>query len=436
MNSYSDTLAYLYALQRRGMKFGLRNIKTLLASVGDPQNQFPSIHIAGTNGKGSTAAFLASIAMEAGYKTALYTSPHLLRFTERIRVDGREISQRRLVHYAQQLRPAVESVRATFFEATTCIAFQYFADEEVELAVIEAGLGGRLDATNVLVPLISIITNVSFDHQEYLGNTLRSIAREKGGIIKQGIACVTGARDQEVLATLKAIARQRTSRLFEASQIATLHFTERAGRRISVSIRSPRVSIRNVLLGLSGLHQAENARLAVASLDVLFHNQRLGASFTRIRNASIKRGLQRIGENTGIHGRLETMGKQGRYILDVAHNPAGIRTLVKALGNREQKSLVVVFGVMKDKEYEPMLQELQRIAKVFVAVAPSIPRALKLDVLHRRMKRLKLQAECASTISGGIRKADVLAGRNGSVLITGSHFVVAEALDFLQRKRT
>jgi dihydrofolate synthase/folylpolyglutamate synthase len=434
MHSYSDTVKYLYGLQRLGMKFGLRNIKALLASVDNPQRKFPSIHIAGTNGKGSTAAFLASVVMEAGYKTALYTSPHLLRFTERIRVNGREISERRLVQYAGQLRPMIESVRATFFEATTCIAFQYFADETVELAIVETGLGGRLDSTNVLVPLLSIITNVSFDHREYLGNTLRSIAREKAGIIKRDVPSVTGSREREVLETLKSAARKRGSRLFEASRVATLRVRENGKHRTTVSIRSPKVSIKDVPLGLDGLHQAENARLAVASVDILLRHRHF--AFTRIRNASIARGLRRVKENTGIHGRLEKVGRHGRYTLDVAHNPAGVDTLVRALGNSRNRRYAIIFGVMKDKEYTPMIQGLAKVAEIFIAVAPSMPRALKVSVLYRRMKMLGVPAERSLTIRDGITKADDLAGPNGKVLITGSHFVVAEALGFLRRKRT
>jgi dihydrofolate synthase/folylpolyglutamate synthase len=275
---------------------------------------------------------------------------------------------------------------------------------------------------------------VSFDHREYLGNTLRSIAREKAGIIKRDVACVTGSREREVLETLKSTARKRGARLFEASRVATLRVRENGKHRTTVTIRSPKVSIKNVPLGLEGLHQAENARLAVASLDILLRDKHF--AFGRIRNASIARGLRRVKENIGIHGRLEKFGRHGRYTLDVAHNPAGVDTVVRALGNRQKIRYVIVFGVMKDKEYTPMLQGLVKIAEIFIAVAPSMSRALKVSVLYRRMKMLGVPAERAVTIRDGITKADVLAGPKGKVLITGSHFVVAEALGFLLRKRT
>ena len=435
MNSYSDTLTYLYKLQHRGMKFGLRNTRTLLASVGNPHERFHSIHIAGTNGKGSTASFLASIVMESGYKTALYTSPHLLRFTERIRINGKEISQRRLVKYANLLRPAIESVRATFFEATTCIAFQYFADEEVDLAVIETGLGGRLDATNVVLPLVSVITNVSLEHREYLGNTMASIAREKGGIIKAGIPCVTGSEDDEVISVVREIARKKRARFFEARKIVSMESKYQHGQEVIAHIHSDNIHVQYARFGLAGIHQLRNARVAVAALEILCRNRSLISKFRSIRSTAVARGLRNVRSNTGIRGRLETLGRNDRYILDVAHNPAGVRMLVDVLLKMGLKDLMVVFGVMRDKEYPPMVQELARIARVFVAVAPKIARALPSRKLSGYLKKSGWEAVRADSVAEGIRMADKLAERDGKVLVTGSHFVVSDALATLERKK-
>ncbi len=373
--------------------------------------------------------------MEAGYKTALYTSPHLLRFTERIRINGRVITERRLVSYAKLLRPAIELVRATFFEATTCIAFQYFADEEVELAVIETGLGGRLDATNVLVPLISVITNVSLEHREYLGNTKAAIAREKGGIIKPGIPCVTGSQDNEVINILREIARKKQARFVEARRVVSIQSKYRLGRGVITKIHSNHINIQNVRLGLEGSHQVHNSRLAVATLEILCRNRSLKSTIGNIRSAAIARGLRHIRINTGIRGRLETLGRNQRYILDVAHNPAGARTLVDVLLQMGLNDLVVVFGVMKDKEYRPMLQELAKIARVFVAVAPTMPRAMASRKLSSHLKKSGWKTVRADSVAGGIKIADELAGRDGRVLVTGSHFVVSEALASLARKK-
>ena len=432
MNTYSETLEYLYRLQRRGMKFGLRNIETLLASVGNPHRRFQSIHIAGTNGKGSTAAFLSSILMESGYKTGLYTSPHLQRFTERIRINGKEISQRRLVSYAQQLRPAIESTKATFFEATTCIAFQYFADEHVELAVIETGLGGRLDATNVLSPMISVITNIGLEHREYLGNTITAITREKAGIIKRGIPCVTGSGDKHVLKVLNATCARTNTKLHQAGGIVST--TTGPGKGQRTTFRTKPWTIRNVRLGLAGPHQVQNASLAVACLAVLKGRADSPPPFERVKRASVKTGLERVSANSGIRARLETLGLNGRYIVDVAHNPDGSRTLVDALELQHVGGLIVVFGVMKDKEYLPMLRELARVGKAFVAVAPAMDRALNPRKLCGEMRRLGLEARWAGSVGQGLGIAIRMAGTQGRVLVTGSHYVVGEAYPRLRKK--
>ncbi len=230
MSTYHSTLSFLYSLQYRGMKLGLRNVRTLVRAAGNPERGFSSIHIAGTNGKGSTSSFIASCFMSAGYRTGLYTSPHLERFNERIRIDGRQIPDAEIVRITKMLRPAIQKTKATFFEATTAIAFCWFAEQGVDVAVIETGLGGRLDATNVVRPMISVITNVALDHQEYLGNTLRKIAREKGGIIKPRTPVVTASEDRNVLRVLKAIARRRKATFYQARRVIRLDQKSAPGR--------------------------------------------------------------------------------------------------------------------------------------------------------------------------------------------------------------
>lgn len=430
MNSYKATQQYLYGLQHRGMKFGLRNIRYLLQCVENPERRFRSIHIAGTNGKGSTAAFLASILMEAGYKTALYTSPHLVRFTERIRIDGHEIPEWKLVSYAKQLRPAVERVRATFFEATTCIAFRYFADEEVDVAIIEAGLGGRLDSTNVLAPMASVITNIGLDHTDILGKTIGAIAREKGGIIKRGVACVTASEDKTALAQLRKIARDRHSTLGLAGQIVTCAIDEESPE--SVSFQSRSFSVRDVNVGLKGKHQLHNARLAVATLDVLKRDRKFRFLTRRINNATVCRGLEHVVKNTGIRGRLETFGRSPQYVLDVAHNPAGIHTLTEALRLRGSKPFTVVFGVMRDKDYPSMIDALAPAAIRIIAVAPTTERALSARILFKHLRSRNLPGRYGGSVAKGL----MLARSFGTaVLITGSHYVVGEALKYLRSKK-
>ncbi|MEK7251520.1 MAG: folylpolyglutamate synthase/dihydrofolate synthase family protein, partial [Bacteroidota bacterium] len=400
--------------------------------VGNPEREFPSIHVAGTNGKGSTATFLASVFVEGGYKTALYTSPHLVNFTERIRINGQVIAEARLVEYAQRLRPMIEEVQATFFEATTCIAFQYFADDGVAIAIIEAGLGGRLDSTNVLRPLVSVITNVSFDHMEYLGDTLTKIAGEKGGIIRRGVPCVTASMKKEVVETLRRITKRKATRLIQANKRAELRTVDSKDDRYVVNLRAKRISITGAKLGLSGVHQAINAATAVAAVDVLMSKRVNVKLFPRLNNKAVRRGLENVVENTGFHGRLEPFGK--KILLDVAHNREGIETLAASLSPRARRNLIVVFGVMKDKDYRAMCEIVAGMAKHVVAVQAKNDRALKSSEIAKRINLIGENATNGRSVCRGVEIAMKLAGKKRKVLITGSHYVVGEALEFLQSR--
>jgi dihydrofolate synthase/folylpolyglutamate synthase len=428
VNSYRNIINYLYGLQHRGMKFGLRNIKSLLRSVGNPERKVLSLHVAGTNGKGSTASFLASIFLEAGYKTALYTSPHLINFTERIRINGVPISEERLVAYVRHLRPTIERTNATFFEATTCIAFQYFTDEAVDVAVIETGLGGRLDATNVLRPCISVITNVSFDHMEYLGNTLGKIAAEKGGIIKRGVPCVTGSTNPAVVKTVTRIANKKEAPLRIAREVVDVISRKEIDGFPVLDIQAPAFSISQVKLGLPGTHQIQNATTALATLHVLMTGRATRNTFPSITRNAIRAGLERVKQNTGIRGRFE---REGRFIFDVAHNEEGIKSLVSSL--RDNSQYVVVFGVMRDKEVRPMLELLRPRAAHLIAVEPKITRAMSAGKIAAYCRRLGIPVTNGRTIRKGVATARRIAGRNGSIMITGSHYVVGEALAMLRR---
>lgn len=402
------------------MKFGLRNIRLLLQSAGNPHRLFPSIHIAGTNGKGSTASFIASILFESGFRTGLYTSPHLVRFTERIRIDGREMDEMRLVHYVDRLRPMIDLLQATFFEATTCVAFQYFADEKVDVAVVEAGLGGRLDSTNVLRPLASVITNVSFDHMEYLGNTLRKIAAEKGGIIKRGIPCIVGKVEPEAAATLQRIARRKHATLI------------RAYNRLHGATATDRweFPLRDVPLGLPGKHQHENATTAVTALTVLRRKNRM---FRSVSANTIRRGLAQVCANTGLRGRLERVGK--RLLLDVAHNADGMMSLVSSLQESGNSNFVVVFGVLKDKDVDKMVELLRPLARSIVAVRPDTKRAVTASQIVKAARNFGILVTNGGSVRRGLLKAFKLAGARGGVLVTGSHYVVGEALAAIENKR-
>lgn len=422
VTSFSRSIAYLYALQGRGMKFGLRNIRALLKTVDNPHERIRTIHVAGTNGKGSTTCFLASIFMEAGYRTGLYTSPHLVSFTERIRINGKPISERRLVEYVEKLRPAIEAHHATFFEATTAIAFLYFADEGVDIALIETGLGGRLDSTNVVTPLLSVITNIGLDHMEYLGPTLRQIAAEKGGIIKPKIPVVVGKIQSDVEGTLRGIARRRKSPYHVAAEVVSM--TASIGGRISFS--APAFHTPPARLGLDGSYQRVNARLAAAVIRTILKRPTFRRLYPRLSSSTVQRGIERVRRNTGLHGRLDTIG---RVTLDVAHNPDGLRTAVGSLMEAGVGNLTAVFGAMKDKAYTEMLRHLAWVSETVVLVQPKTPRAASAKRLTSVARRLGVRAVLGGTVANGLKTA---LKSDHHVFVTGSHFVVGEALQYLK----
>jgi dihydrofolate synthase / folylpolyglutamate synthase len=407
------------------MKFGLGNIRLLMDAVGHPERAFRAIHIAGTNGKGSTACMVASVLTESGYRTGLYTSPHLVRFTERIRINGKQIPTQRLVKYVRHLRPLIEHTRATFFEATTCIAFLYFADEGIDVGVIETGLGGRLDATNVLLPDVSVITSIGIEHTEYLGGTIPKIAREKGGIIKRGVPLVLGAVPPDADRVLRGIAQRRGSSVYPSGRRVALGVS-RGG---AVRFRGKNFHVRGVRLGLPGVYQHTNVRCAVAVFDVL--KGRRDGAYGKVTNAALGRGLRRVVRNTGLRGRMERLA--GGVVLDVAHNPDGVRALVGALGTHRGRNRVVVFGAMKDKDVTSMLEELSRLADTLVAVVPHTGRALAGSELVRIARRVGIQAVVGGSVRRGLVVGRRLAGRGGNLLVTGSHYVIGEAIASLER---
>jgi dihydrofolate synthase/folylpolyglutamate synthase len=411
------------------MKFGLRSTRLLLAALGHPHHAYPSLHVAGTNGKGSTAAMLASVCMESGYRTGLYTSPHLVRFTERIRVDGREIPEQAVAESTHTLIPLIERLHATFFEVVTAIAFRYFADERVDVAVVETGLGGRLDSTNVITPLVSVITTIGLDHSEYLGTSLTSIAREKAGIMKAGVPCVTGADQRQVLAVFRRSAARLGVRCHRAGELVQVEPAGGGKRGLRISGATMGEAV--VVPGLHGEYQLANVRLAAAVCELLMRRRR-GSPLGRISRASVMRGLRRTVRNSGIRGRFETVRTRGRVILDVAHNPSAVRVLVSSIRKRGERNLPVVFGVMQDKDYRGMLQELGGVASVVVPVQPATSRALPLARLRAAAVAAGLRTAAGGTVRQGVRAGLELTGRSGTLLVTGSHYVVGEALTVLE----
>ncbi|NTW59646.1 MAG: bifunctional folylpolyglutamate synthase/dihydrofolate synthase [Nitrospirae bacterium] len=424
--SYQETIDYLFGLQKHGIKFGLSNSIQLMGLMGDPQRRFQSVHIAGTNGKGSTAAFLACMLRAAGYRVGLYTSPHLVSFTERIRINGVPVTEERVVGLAERVRARYENVRSaeggpltpTFFEVTTAMAFTCFAEERVDIAVVEAGMGGRLDSTNVIAPLVSVITNIDLEHTEYLGTTVGLIASEKAGIIKPGVPVVTGAVQPEVLAVIEQQARLAGSPVFRmpqdfgAEQVATDREQEFDYRGIFA--RLPRLRI--VMLGR---HQVGNACMALAAAECI------GKAGMKIPETALRAGLA----DAVWEGRLERVAQRPDIYLDGAHNPASAQVLADALRDlkRSYRRMVLVVGILKDKDYRGILDRLVPLADRVVVTRPHYSRALDTASLAAEISTLHGDVASTECVAEAIDLARRETARDDLIIITGSLYTVGDA---------
>lgn len=385
------------------MKLGLRNIRALLRSVNNPHKNIKTIHIAGTNGKGSTSSMIAAVLTAAGYKVGLYTSPHLVKFNERIRVNGRMISDNDIVRYTKILKPTIKKIKATFFEATTAIAFKYFADQKVDIAVIETGLGGRLDSTNVVRPIVSVITSIGKDHIEQLGNTFESIAFEKAGIIKKDVPAVLGKINSRAKKVIIQVAKKKSSPIVHSEKITLPDDIE---------------------IELKGKHQISNAKAALAAINIVTQKFLIG-------NNAVCEGFKNTTKLTGLRGRFEIINSKPKILLDVAHNPDGIKTLIKELKKLSNKKFVIIFATMKDKDYRPSLIQFGQINATIIATQPNLDRALSYLELFEECKRLRLKCFHVSTVKKAVVLGMQKVGRNGLLVITGSHFLVGEAIPLI-----
>lgn len=432
--TYQEYINWLYGLQRFGIKLGLEKISLLLEDIDNPHRRYPVIHIAGTNGKGSVASMIAAVLQVHGLKTGLYTSPHLIRFTERIKVDGEEIPEEEVVRYSEQIQSKVDSLRATFFEATTAIAMQYFADKDVDVAVLETGLGGRFDATNVVTPVLSVITSVGLEHQKYLGRTLARIAYEKGGIIKERIPVVSGVQSARAVEVLQQVAVYKQAPFFEVNPHATAVLLEKDLDKSVVDMFFPdAIQYEEITIGLPGLYQIQNALIAVRALDVLRGRLQNTEKIWNIPDEHIRQGLEKVNGLTGIRGRMQLVQNKGRrWIVDVAHNPGAMRELVRSLTELGYSNIPVILGVLNDKDVKSMMRILSRIARVIYFVQPNNERALKTEQLRDMAEGIFFPALSAGSVPDGLRMISSKVKADELILITGSHFVVGEALEILE----
>jgi len=403
--TYDETIEYLFNstplfqnVGKAAYKEGLANTLALDEYFGHPHTQFKTIHVGGTNGKGSTSHSLASVLQSAGYKVGLFTSPHLKDFRERIRINGEMISEEYVVDFVEQHRSFFEPLYPSFFELTTAMAFKYFADEKVDVAVIEVGLGGRLDCTNIITPVLSIITNISFDHVNLLGNTLEKIASEKAGIIKHGVPVVIGETTSETRTVFETKAKEVGTQIVFAEE----------------------KEIPEIPFELGGDYQQKNLRTILTALSIL-------RSSFNISEQNISYGLSNVCEQTGLMGRWQTLKEFPKTVCDVGHNVGGFEYIVKQLTRQQYKTLRIVIGMVNDKDINGVLALLPKDAKYYFTKA-KVARALRPEELQEKAKEYGLNGNCYPSVTEAYEAAVKEASTDDFIFIGGSCFVVAEVV--------
>jgi len=433
--NYQQTLDYLYSqlpmFTRDGpsaFKKDLTNTIELCTRLGDPQDKFKSIHIGGTNGKGSTSHMLAAILQTAGYKTGLYTSPHLRDFRERIRINGEMISEQAVVDFVARHKTDFEEIKPSFFEMTVAMAFDAFVKEQVEIAIIEVGLGGRLDSTNIITPLLSVITNIGWDHVNMLGDTLQLIAGEKAGIIKPNIPVIVGEYQPEVADIFINKANERKAPIRFASEDWDIEVKgERQKAKgeefldIEVRKKDSELKTQDLRLDLPGTYQLKNVKAVLSAVDELREQ-----GFT-ITDEHIHTALRQVKILTGLHGRWEVLSHHPLTICDTGHNPEGIAEVLKNIQNVPYKQLHFVMGVVNDKDISKILAMLPKSA-IYYFCKPDIPRGLDSDGLKQQAAKFGLAGKNYPTVKAAFKAAQNNAGDNDLVFVGGSTFVVAEVV--------
>jgi len=425
-DTYQQSLDYLYGLEKFGMIFNLTQVERILNAIGDPHKEIQTIHIGGTNGKGSTAAMMSSILQKEGYRVGLYTSPHLIRFTERIKVNGKEIEEEEVAALAGWMRKEIEASGIlppfTFFDFTTAMALHYFKQKLVDLAILEVGLGGRLDSTNVVDPLIAIITNIAKDHEEYLGKSILKIAQEKAGIIKKGRPLVTAATQPLALRLFSKVCQGKESPYFRVGK----EFRYVRAEDGDFDYEGLNRKLWGIHLNLKGFHQVINATTALGAMEVL---EDLGY---RVSTHAMIDGLKEV----DWPGRLEMVSSSPRVVLDGAHNPAGALVLKESLEKEFQyQNLILLIGIMKDKDIPSMLHLLAPLAHHIIFTKPHTDRAAAPSLLKKALGQNGKKAEIAEDLREAIERGLSLTQEEDLLCITGSLYTVGEARAYFHPKR-
>ena len=414
MSKYDQYTDYLFSqvpmfqnVGSNAYKEGLENTHILDEHFGHPHTQFRTIHVAGTNGKGSCSHTIASVLQEAGYKVGLFTSPHLTDFRERIRVNGTMIPEQYVMDFIDNERDFFEPLHPTFFELTTALAFKYFAEQKVDVAVIEVGLGGRLDCTNIITPDISIITNISFDHVQYLGDTLAKIAGEKAGIIKHGVPVVIGEKHPETTPVFTEKAKREQAPLYFAEDY------------------KPN---KDYQYELKGLYQSKNLQTSLCAIDQLIRNG------YHITEENIQNGLLHVTHHTGLRGRWQIVRHSPTVICDTGHNVGGIKYIAQQLKEQKCQELRIVFGMVSDKDVNSVLELMPQNAKYYFCQA-SVKRAMPHHQLKRLAKQHNLQGNSYKTVENAYKKALSQSNPNDCIFVGGSTFVVADFLYYEEKNK-
>lgn len=427
--TYQETLDFLYEqlpmFQRQGKKAfkkDLTNIRVLCAQLGEPQESYPSLHIAGTNGKGSTAHLLAAVLQAQGKRVGLYTSPHYRDFRERIRVNGELMREEAVVDFVQEQRSAIDKAQPSFFEITVAMAFWYFQKQQVDVAVIETGMGGRLDSTNVLFPELSIITNIGFDHQDFLGETLQEIAGEKAGIIKPNTPVVIGKTHYRT----RWVFLDRARDLRAPIRFADVHFDAvKIGQSEAHSQYqvwyNDEIIYENLELGLQGPYQYENLQTVLQSV------KSLRALDWDIGEKALQKGLRDVVSLTGMLGRWQILGRKPLCITDAAHNEDGLRSVLQKLQALPKKRLHIVLGFVKEKRLGSLLSLFPKDAQYYLCT-PDVPRGLPTQRLQQTMQSFGFQTAVFESVNAAYKGAQTEATEEDIIFIGGSTFVVAEVV--------
>jgi len=420
--NYQQIQEFLFTRRAKGMKLGLEHIRDLLNQLGNPENTFPSIHIAGTNGKGSTAAILESILRAAGLKSGLYTSPHLVDMRERIQIRGECISEKSVIEQIIATKLLLDATGVSFFEILTALAFLHFQGN-VDVAVLETGLGGRLDATNFVTPILSIITDIGLDHTRILGKTLENVAGEKAGIMKAGVICLSGAKNKKVQNFLRDYAKKNGTP-FQLVQnqveISNIHCTDQGSW---FDIKTKNLEYKKLYLELLGEHQIHNATLAIQAVEILREQK------WDISEQAIREGLA----NVSWPARLELIQDKPKILLDSAHNPLGMQKLMQALQTLfTWKRLILIFGVLADKDYKKMFKAIAPLADEIILTKPLSDRALEPDALLEHPMSRKKNSTVLPNIGKALDAARERAGKEDLICAAGSIYFVGEILRILK----